>query len=814
MKRAEFRERLSLEVMILDGAMGTLLQDQLPGFSATAEMANVDHPDQIKSIHEAYRDAGAGILTTNTFGANRVKLDAHGLKDRMETLNRQGARIAREAAGERAIVAGCVGPTGKLVEPLGPLSFEEGLDVFREQALILAENEVDLFLMETFSDLKEARIAVIALREVADIPIIALMTFGEDYLTFTGTDPETAVVVLQGLGADVVGVNCSTGPASMLEVVGRMGVAASCPIAVEPNAGMPQVKGSKVSYDVTPDEMAGFAERFVQLGAGIVGTCCGSTPEHTARIRMKLEGTRPVSRLVSGDLRLSSRTRSASIGAGRPFAVIGERINPTNRKDLQEAIRRSDLSLFQEEARRQTREGAHLLDVNAGVPGVDEAVILPRAVDAVENVTDLPLSLDSANPGALEAALRRVSGKPLINSVTGERERMDKILPLAKRYGAGLLCLAVGEEGIPKSAEARLAVLKEIVKSAERAGISRDNLICDCLTLTVSAQQDRAQETLRAVRMVREALNLPTVLGVSNISYGLPDRSVINAAFLSMAMAAGLDAAILNPGDPGIRDTVRAASVLTLRDKDSREFIRSHTRRKKKSAASPGAVSAKPAPLDKIYNAVLAGNRDGVGRLVSSALEAGHTAPDINDHALIPAIEEVGRQYDARSLYLPQMILAAETLQQAFHILEPRFQKGEKVDRGTIILCTVRGDVHDIGKNIVGLFLRNHGFQIVDLGKDVTAEVIVDKAIETSADIVALSALMTTTMMEMPRVIQMIKERDVPVRVMVGGAVVTKRFAREIGADAYAPDGITAVETAMELVSKDSSLSAGGKSSG
>lgn len=798
MDKQTFRQRVENEILILDGAMGTMLQPHLQS-GYCLELTNLEKPDLVVGVYSAYVDSGADIISTNTFGASRIKLQEFELADRTREINLAAARLAKKASGDRICVAGCIGPTGRLIDPMGPLGFEEAYETFKEQAMALAEGGVDIILMETFSDLKEIKIGILAIRENTDLPIMASMTFEEDFLTFTGTDPITAANILTSMGVDAVGVNCSTGPEPMLEVLGRYVLVTDCPIFIEPNAGLPRLHEEGVRYQVSEKEMADYGEKFVEIGANIIGSCCGSTPEFTKKLREQLKKKRPLSRKVDSILRLSSRVNTVDIGASLPFCIIGERINPTNREDLSEAIRCGKLGLIQKEAQMQMEEGAHLLDVNIGVPGINEPGIMERVVQNIENVTKAPLSIDSVNPRAVEAALRESAGKILINSVNGEEKSLDHILPLARRFGAGLLCLAVGEGGIPKTAEERFAVLKKIVNRAESSGIKRENLICDCLTLTVSAEQKRAEETLKAIRMMKGELRLPTVLGVSNISFGLPERSLINATFLGMAMAEGLDAAIMNPGDSRMIETVRAASVLTLRDRDSKNFVRSHLKKRK----SKKIVAEQPileGEVDEIFNAVLTGNREEIGPMVEKALASGRSALEINDHMLIPAIEEIGNRYDRKEIYLPQMILAAETMQRAFHVLEPHFGSSESLNAGTVVICTVRGDVHDIGKNIVGLFLQNQGFRVIDLGKDVPIEKIVEKVEEFRADVVGLSALMTTTMVEMPMVIKALREAGSDAKVIVGGAVVTKRYATEIGADGYAKDGVTAGGVVKEMV--------------
>ena len=804
MDKKTFRQRIEQEILILDGVFGTMLQPQLPP-GACVDMTNLDKPDLVSRILSAYVDAGTDLLSTNTFGATRIKLREFGFEDKTREINVRAAQLAREAAGDRVWVTGIIGPTGKLVEPMGALTFDETYEAFREQAVALADGGADLFLLETFSDLKEIKIAVLAIKESTGLPIIASMTYGDDYICFTGTDPVTAATVLESMGVDAIGVNCSTGPEPMLEVVGRYAQTTNLPIVVEPNAGIPRLgaKGNTLLYETSSAEMADYGEKFVQIGANVVGSCCGSTPAYTSELVKRLKGKKPVSRHVDPVLRFSSRVHTVSIGPDLPFCIIGERINPTNREELAAEIQVGKIGLIQEEAQDQAAGGAHLLDVNIGVPSIDEAGMMGTVVRGIENVVQTPLSIDSVNPQAVEAALRESVGKVLINSVNGEEKSLEGMLPLAARYGAGVLCLAVDHKGIPKSAEERLAILKKIIDRAEKQGIPRQDLICDCLTLTISAQQKRAQTTLEAIRMVKGELGLPTVLGVSNISYGLPERSLVNATFLSMAMASGLDAAIMNPGDQRMMETVRAASVLTVRDRDSQEFVKSHIKKKKtkgKEAAEPERPRSEIER--KIMDAVIAGNRGDIGALVEEAMTGGKSAQDINVGMLIPAIQEVGKKYDKKEIYLPQMIMAAETMQQALAVLGPHFGKEEVEFEGRVVLCTVKGDVHDIGKNIIGLFLKNHGFDVVDLGKDVSRETIIRTARDKKADVVGLSALMTTTMVEMPEIIRALKESGSAVKVIVGGAVVTQKYAREIGADGFARDGVEAVDVVKALVKK------------
>ena len=798
MTHDELRGFLGDRVVIFEGGVGTMLQEALPGVHVL-ELINVEHPDELLGVHRAYASV-ADVICTNTFGGTSVKLGAAGLADRAAELNAAGARLAREAAGDGTLVAGDIGPTGRLVEPLGDLGFWEAYDTFRAQAEVLAESGVDFILIETMSDLKEAKAALLAAREATGLPVVITMTFDETFVTPTGTDAATAANVLTSMGAFAVGANCSTGPEHMVEVVGRMAQVTSAPILVQPNAGVPELVGGRTVFRLGSEEFADYGGKFVTAGASMVGGCCGTTPGHIEALRSRLAGSRPVARDVPAALRLSSRMRTVEIGRNLPFAVVGERINPTNREDLTAEVLAGGTEIILNDARAQYVAGAHVLDVNIGVPGVDEALAMPRAALALENSIAAPLSIDSMDPAAFEGALVALAGKPLLNSVTGAPDKMDEVLPLAARFGAGVVCLAMDETGIKPTAEGRIAVLRRIVEAADRHGVKRENLIADCLTLAVSAEQERVPETLRAVGLARSELGLPTILGVSNVSHGLPDRGVLNASFLAMAMERGLDAAIMNPLDGAMMSTLRASSVLTLRDRDSAGYIREHMKRRKKGKvqAEPAAAGSISARLER---AVVDGNVGDIESMVDEALAGGLEPRAINEGILIPALEEVGRRFERRDCFLPQMMLAAETVEKAFAKLKPLFPKDEGTGgRATVVMATVEGDVHDIGKNILASMLENHGYRVVDLGKNVPAERIVAAARDERADAVALSALMTTTIGQMPIVIGRLRDEGLRCKVMVGGAVVTQRYASSIGADGYAKDAARAVTALKELL--------------
>ena len=805
------RALIAGRVLVFEGGMGTMLQERVPGHRAP-DLLNLDAPDAIEEIQRAYVAAGARVIQTNTFGASPIKLDAIGAKARFAEINRLAVVIARDAlaGGQRGVaagggpvlIAGDLGPTGHLIEPLGDLTFWDAYETYRAQATILAECGVDFLLIETMIDLREAKAALLAAREATGLPVIITMTFDEHFVTPTGTDPVTAANVLSSMGAFAVGANCSTGPTPMVEVVGRMAQSCPVPIIAQPNAGMPEIRDGKAVYSTTPEAFAAEASRLVAAGASMLGGCCGTTPAHISALAHAAQGARPVARAVPRALRLSSRTATVEIGRGFPFGVIGERINPTNRAAFSDELLDGRVETVLADGRTQAKAGAHVLDVNVGVPGGDEPAAMVRAARALENALPTPLSLDSTNPAAFEAGLAALAGKPLLNSVTGARARLDAVLPIAARWGAGVVCLAMDESGVKTPAEDRVAVLRAIVGEAEARGVARDSLVLDCVTLAASAEQERVPETLRAVGLASRELGLPTVLGVSNVSHGLPDRSVLNASFLSMVMAAGLDAAIMNPLDEAMMAAVRASSVLTVRDRGSAEYVRSYKSKSKRGSAPAAEKGADDRSIAaRIRRAVLDGNADAMPGLVDEAIASGLGPMSLNDEILVPALEEVGRGFERREVFLPQMMLAAEAVERAFGKLRPLLPKADAAARkGTVVLATVEGDVHDIGKNIVASMLESHGYRVVDLGKNVPAAAIVEAVQREGADAVALSALMTTTAAQVPGVIAALRDAGVKAKVMVGGAIVTKRFADSVGADGYAKDAAGAVTVLKELL--------------
>ena len=796
-----FRERVEQEILIIDGAMGTLLQQKgLPGGWCPEEW-NLSQPEAIKEIHEMYLEAGADIITTNTFGAIGLKLADYNLADQVKEINRQAVIIAKEAARPYgAMVAGSVGPLGKFLQPLGTMTFDQAYEQFYEQCQAMVEAGVDLILFETFGDIGEMRAALIAAADAGNVPVVASFTFDETGRTFTGTDPETAAVVAERLGVTAIGVNCSVGPSQLEKVVQTLTESTNLPILVSPNAGMPEIIAGKTVFRETPETMAQYAERFVAYGASILGGCCGTTPEHIKAIYSQVKKLKRKPRNKTFGLRVASRVKTVTIDPqGIPIA-IGERLNPTGKKALQAEIRAGKTEITRRDALAQVQAGAEILDVNVGVGGVDQISAMERAIQAIQVLVEAPLCIDSTDPQVIEQALKLYHGKAIINSVNGEENSIETILPLAKRYGAALIGLTLDDQGIPDTAQGRLAVARKLVQRTEAIGIPRQDLMLDCLVLTVSAQPEGVPQTLEAIRLVKQELGVTTSLGVSNVSFGLPNRGLINTAFFAMALNAGLDAAILNPQDQRMMETMRASAVLMARDVRAEKYIA------REQQAANGPQVAKPreklatTPLEVLYQAVLSGDKDNVVAYIDEALSTGLSPMELLDKALVPGIEEVGRRYGLGIYFLPQLMMAGETMTKSFEHLRPELAKGPSKKAGTVVMATVKGDIHDIGKNIVSVMLSNHGFDVIDLGKNVPNEEILRVAAEKDAEIIGLSALMTTTMVHMPEIIKQVKEQGLKCKVMVGGAAVTEQYAQEIGADGYAVDAVEAVNMVKKLV--------------
>ncbi|MDD2620193.1 MAG: homocysteine S-methyltransferase family protein [Syntrophomonadaceae bacterium] len=829
--------RLKEKILILDGAMGTMLQANGMKAGECPELFGANNPAVLKDIHYQYAEAGSDIIQTNTFGANRFKLDEYGLGERTVEINTLAVQAAREGARGHALVAASIGPTGKLLRPMGDVDFDDLYEVFREQVLACEKAGADLLSIETMGDIGEMRAALIAARHNTRLPVLAHMTFENGGRTMMGTDPLTALIIIEGLQPLAIGANCSGGARELLPVIEKMARFTSLYLSVEPNAGMPALINGNTVFPDSPEDMAEYALRLRDAGANIIGGCCGTTPAHIRAIASVIKGLAPIKREGRRLRALASRGQHILLGNEHPMAFIGERINPTARKKLAQDIREGKMQVVVEEARQQVAGGAPMLDVNMGVPGIDEANAMREAVLNIQAAVDVPLSLDSTNAAAIEEGLKSFVGRPLINSTTGEDKQLDIVLPLAKKYGAAILGLCLDDSGIPYQAEARVQIARKIRKKALEYGLRDEDIFIDCLVKTASAEQSQVMETLKALRIVKEEMNLGTVLGVSNVSHGLPAREILNSSYLSMAWAAGLDLPIMNPFEERMMDANRAAAVLLNRDLNSAGFIEKYRDYKPGGANAtiknrheiclqcniPELIISQKTPLEankqqskvtsladvplsiyaQLSKAVLEGNTGTIETLILKVLDEDHIAPlEVINQGLIPGIESAGQLYEQKKYFLPQLMMAAETMKRAFAIVKPRLGEEASQSKGVIIMATVEGDIHDIGKNIVTVMLENYGYRVIDLGKDVEAEKILDVAQQEKADIIGLSALMTTTMPHMSEVIEGVKARGLPCLVMVGGAVLNQEYADSIGADAYSEDARQAVLVTQMLLGK------------
>ena len=775
----KFRELLNKKYILLDGAMGTVLQQNglAPG-EEPAKLALSD-PALIESVHRRYVEAGAGIVYADTFGANRFKLGGM-----TADCVRAAVSLAKRAAGSASLAALDVGPLGRLVEPTGDLSLEDAYEAFRE--VIEAGSDADLIVFETFTDLAELRAGVLAAKDLGAENIICTLSFEPDGRTFSGNTPQTAAAVLDGLGVSAIGVNCSAGPEGLARIVRMMREVSDLPIAVKPNAGLPDpVTGA---YSLSPEDFARETAKLFGCGARLLGGCCGTTPDHIRALKRALEDAPPF--IASEGERIAvpfvcSARRLVKIDDVR---IIGERINPTGKKKMKEALLSGDMEYIKEQAVSQAQAGAAILDVNVGLPGTDEPALMARAVKAVQAVCDLPLQLDSSSPEALEAGLRATCGRVIVNSVNGKKESLEGVLPLVKRYGACVVGLTLDENGIPESAEARFGIARRIAEACGEYGIDRSSLFIDCLTLTAATGDHGALETLDALRLCRERLGVKTVLGVSNVSFGLPDRELLNRGFLSMALFAGLDLPIINPNAAAMTDTVGAFRALRGTDKGCREYVASHA-----------DTQAQPQPQSSptLGFCIEKGLRGEAARAAAQLLES--EAPlDVVQKHIVPALDAAGESFEKGLTFLPQLIQAASAAQAAFDEVRAKLPKGAS-DGGKIVMATVKNDVHDIGKNIVCTLLSNYGFNVIDLGKDVAPETVLDAVKKENCRLVGLSALMTTTVASMAETVALLKKEAPECRVMVGGAVLTAEHAKRIGADFYSRDAKGAVDTAKKF---------------
>jgi len=850
MKKKELYELLAKKIMLLDGATGTELQKRGMPKGVCPEKWALEHPGILEKIQRAYIDAGSDVIYTCTFGCNPVKLAEYGLEKETYELNRRLAELSRKASeGTGCLVAGDIAPTGRFIKPLGDLDFEDCVNVYKEQVRGLLDGGVDLFIIETMIDIQEARAALLAVRESCELPVMVSMSFEAGQRTLMGTDPVTALITLQSLGADVVGCNCSLGPEQMVEIIKRMKPYAKIPLLVKPNAGLPRFRDGKTVFDMMPDEFARFAGPLVKAGANLLGGCCGTSPEYIAGLYEKTEGLTPVPPECRPFSAVTSARETVFIDMDGPLVLVGERINPTGKKKLQESLRNGNYETALELASEQTENGAAILDVNVGMPGIDERKTMAELVNKLVMNVSAPLCLDSSSPEVLETALRIYPGRALINSISNEKAKIEKLLPVAAKYGAMFILLPLDDGGVPETAEERKKIVSSVYSRAAEYGFRKEDIVIDGLVMTVSANQEAAKETLKVIEWSKNEFGCPTIIGLSNVSFGLPERKWINSAFGAMAIERGLTMAIADPSDEILMNIKAASDVLCARDKNGEKYIQRFASLKQESDISngtgfvakdsgfpaavgdgrdnpgenagdnaagygataengagknPGESTDVPvaAPGRKIYKAVLKGSVSEIKSLIEDALRNGLDPEEIVNSCLVPAINEVGDLYNEKKYFLPQLINCAETMRLGFETLEPLLLKktGQSHYEGIIVLATVKGDIHDIGKNIVGLMLKNYGFKVHDIGKDCSAEFIISEAVRTGADIIGLSALMTTTMTEMPVVIKLAKKRGLKCRFMIGGAVVDENYAREIGADGYSRDAYEAVLLVKRLM--------------
>jgi 5-methyltetrahydrofolate--homocysteine methyltransferase len=778
-----FKERLGKELLIFDGAMGTILQKNGLVAGELPELWNFKNGELISEIHKQYIEAGADIITTNTFGANSLKLDGSGYS--VDGVVKKACSLARKAADEadkKVYVALDMGPTGKLLEPYGDLPFEKAYELYKEQVIAGKDCSVDFILLETMGDLYEIKAAVLAAKENCELPIVVSMIFNEKGQLLTGADIKTAVFTLEGLGVDGIGLNCGLGPKQMKDFVGEVLKYTSLPLTVNPNAGLPECVNGVTSYNVLPEEFSDDMAQIVRMGASAVGGCCGTTPEHIKATAKKCRNIAVCPVNKKHFTAVTSYSKTVIMG-GKPI-IIGERINPTGKKKLKEALRNNDLDYIVSEAVAQADKNSDVLDVNVGLPEIDEAEMLSKAVRRVQSVVNLPLQIDTANASALEKALRIYNGKPLINSVNGKEESMNAVFPLAKKYGGVTVCLTLDENGIPETAEGRIEIAEKIIAKAESYGISKDNLIFDTLTLTVSTGSDNAKITLDALDYIRHTLGVNTVLGVSNISFGLPSRESINTAFFTMALQRGLSAGIVNPLSEDMMNAYYSYCALAGFDDNCENYIRSIV--KTQAAETAESISLK--------QAIIKGMNTQSATLAKELLKSADALEIINSE-IIPALDEVGQGFENGTVFLPQLLQSADCAKAAFDEIKFSLSSsGKKQEtKGRIVLCTVKGDIHDIGKNIVKVLLENYGFDVIDLGKDVAPETVLKAVIDNGVRLVGLSALMTTTVVSMQETIDLLKRELGDITVCVGGAVLNQEYADSIGADFYSKDAMGTV---------------------
>ena len=794
-----FKNYLENNIVYLDGGMGTLLQASGLRPGEHPEHWNISHPEVITNIHKAYYEAGSNVVSTNTFGANSLKFG----KEELEEIIKAAFENAKAARGEAEdkFIALDIGPTGKLLKPLGDLDFEEAVEIFAETVRLGVKYGADLIFIETMNDSYETKAALLAAKENSDLPVLVSNAYGEDGKLMTGANAAAMVALVEGMGADAIGANCSLGPKQLRGVVEELLLNASIPVILKPNAGLPKAIDGKTVFDVTPEEFAREIAELIDKGVRIAGGCCGTTPEYIEALYQHTKDKKPCE-LVEKNLTVVSSYTHAVKFDKEPI-LIGERINPTGKKRFKQALIEHDIDYILGEGLRQEEKGVHILDVNVGLPDIDEVEMLQTAVYELQGVTDLPLQIDTSNAIAMEKALRNYNGKAMVNSVNGKKESMEAIFPLVKKYGGLVVALTLDEDGIPETAQGRIAIAEKILATAEEYGISKKDIIFDTLAMTISSDVHSAKVTLDALNYVKETLGCHTSLGVSNVSFGLPVRDAINGTFFTLAMERGLSAAIMNPFSAEMMKAYYTFKALKGMDENCANYIEKAegfqvmpAQGTEKNVSATGSAENASSELQK---AIISGRKEKAGELTQLMLSEKEALVIVQEE-IIPALDIVGQGYEAKRVYLPQLLMSAEAAKSAFEKIKDFMASTQKqTTKNRVVIATVQGDIHDIGKNIVKLIMENYGFEVIDLGKDVAPESVVEKTIETQAKLVALSALMTTTVPAMEETIQQLREKAPWCKVIVGGAVLTQEYADKIGADKYAKDAMEAVRYAETL---------------
>lgn len=816
-----FRELLKSGPLILDGATGTNLQKMGMPMGVCPEQWMVEHRDVVIRLQRDFVQSGSQVIYAPTFAANRIKLAEYHLEDQVKEINQALVAMAREAADGQCYVAGDLTMTGQTLAPMGQLSFDDLVECYKEQASVIADAGADLFVIETMMHIGEARAALLAVKEVCDLPVMVTMTVEDSGKTMYGTDCVTALITLESMGADAVGLNCSTGPDKLLPMIRRMKPYATVPLAVKPNAGLPKRITGDTVFDMGKEDFVFHMKALVEAGASIIGGCCGTTPEYIHLLAREVRGME-VYIPQPGSLRILTGEHSMKeLSLDGPFEVIGERINPTGKKALREELKNHCFDMVQDMAVSQVENGAGILDINVGMSGIDEKDMMLKVIDAVNEVVDVPLCIDSSSPQVVEAALRHYHGRALVNSVSCEKIKLEKLLPVVKKYGAMFIMLPLDDVGLPENFSQRRDNLARIMEAAGKLGFHKEDMAADGLVATLGANAAAGQDTLKTIEYCHDTLGIATVCGLSNISFGLPDRSYVNSIFLALAISRGLTMAIANPSQELLMRSAFATDLVMNKADASLRYIENAAMYQERHAAGAAGMSGAGATafgsaagregagalagsslLQAVYEDVLKGRKKQVTVHVQEALDQGFPASDILNQALIPAINQVGEYFNVKTYFLPQLMMSAEAMRKGVDLLEPLLSENVESAGYTVVIATVEGDIHDIGKNLVAMMMKNYGFKVIDLGKDVPARQIVDAAVENKADIIALSALMTTTMQKMRDVVDLARSESVPAKVIIGGAVVTQDYADEIGADGYSEDAVGAVALVKRLMEK------------